>query len=140
MNNPFKDTETNKIQQGFNSTKKKAAAEKQKKTFFQRYFVDVLGGDFLTKGLSVSKVKYLLFLAGIALVYIANSYYAEDIARSIDKINRDLKELQFEFILSKSEVMQKSKQSELARRLQQTGLKESIEPVRKIVIPKIDQP
>jgi nitrogen regulatory protein PII len=79
-------------------------------------------------------------VAAIALVYIANSYYTEDIARKIDKINRELKELQFEYISTKSEVMHHGKQSELARKLQPTGLKESVEPVKKIIIPKKEKP
>ena len=115
--------------------------KKQKnKNFFQRYVFDVLGGDFLANEWARKQTNYLLFLAAIALVYIANSYYTEDIARKIDKINRELKELQFEYISTKSEVMHHGKQSELARKLQPTGLKESVEPVKKIIISKKEKP
>lgn len=125
-------------------TEKTASQPKQtkqkNKNFFQRYIFDVLGGDFLANKWARKQTNYLLFLATIALVYIANSYYTEDIARKIDKINRELKELQFEYISTKSEVMHHGKQSELARKLQPTGLKESVEPVKKIIISKKEKP
>lgn len=110
--------------------------KKLKKNFFNRLFLDILGGDFLAQDWARRQVNYILFLAIIALVYIANSYYTEGIARKIDIISRDLKELQFEYISSKSKLMHESKQSELTRKLKQTGLKESVEPVKKIVTNK----
>ncbi len=110
--------------------------KKIKKNIFNKLFLDVLGGDFLAQDWARRQVNYILFLAAIALVYIANSFYTEGIARKIDTISRDLKELQFEYISSKSKLMHESKQSELTRKLKQTGLKESVEPVKKIVTNK----
>jgi hypothetical protein len=135
----------NQIKQALVPETEKAAPQPKQKTrkkrnFFQRYVFDVLGGDFLANEWARKQTNYLLFVAAIALVYIANSYYTEDIARKIDKINRELKELQFEYISTKSEVMHHGKQSELARKLQPTGLKESVEPVKKIIIPKKEKP
>ncbi|MDO8899669.1 MAG: FtsL-like putative cell division protein, partial [Bacteroidales bacterium] len=110
--------------------------KKIKKNIFNRLFLDILGGDFLAQDWARRQANYILFLAAIALVYIANSFYTEGIARKIDTISRDLKELQFEYISSKSKLMHESKQSELTRKLKQTGLKESVEPVKKIVTNK----
>lgn len=118
----------------------KSEVRKKKKNFLQRYLMEMLGGDFLANDWARKQTNYFLFLAGIAVIYIANSYYTEDIARKIDQLNRNLKELQFEYISSKSEVMHHGKQSELARKLKPTGLKESVEPVKKIIIPKTKKP
>ena len=108
----------------------------KKKNFISNFFMDLLGGDFLVQDWARRQISFILFLAGIALVYIANSYYTESISRKIDTISREMKELQFEYISSKSQVMQDSKQSEVARKLAESGLKESVEPVKKIVVQK----
>ncbi len=117
--------------------KKKTSAGRR---FFSQAFFDVLGGEFLAHDWAVRQTRFMLFLAGLALVYIANSYYTEATSRTIDKVNRQIKELQFEYIYGKSAVMHESKQSEIARKLEKRGLKESVDPVEKIVISKTSQP
>lgn len=95
--------------------------------------LEVLGGEFLMHEKARKQFAFVFFLAGLALVYIANSYYAERTSRQIDALNRELKELHYSYISSKSELMQESKQSELARKLKKTGLKESVQPVKRLV-------
>ncbi len=107
---------------------------KKKRSFSGRLFMEVLGGDFLAYNWVRRQINYVFFLAALALVYIANSYYAEDMSRKIDDLNRELKELHYEYISAKSELMQQTKQSTIAKRLTNSGLKESVEPVRKIII------
>jgi cell division protein FtsL len=102
--------------------------------------MDVLGGDFLAYDWVRRQINFVFFLAALALVYIANSYYAEDMSRKIDDLNRELKELHYEYISAKSELMQQTKQSTIAKKLSKSGLKESVEPVRKIIIRKEDTP
>lgn len=110
-------------------------AGKGRKVFSQAFY-DVLGGEFLTHEWATNQARFFLFLAGLALIYIANTYYTEATSRTIDRVNREIKELQYEYIYGKSAVMFESKQSELARKLAKTGLKESTEPVEKIVVAK----
>jgi hypothetical protein len=95
--------------------------------------LEVLGGEFLMHEKARKQFAFVFFLAGLALVYIANSYYAERTSREIDALNRELKELHYSYISSKSQLMQESKQSELARKLRNSGLKESVEPVKRLV-------
>lgn len=76
--------------------------------------------------------SFVFFLACLALVYIANSYYAERTSRKIDALNREMKELHYAYISSKSVLMQESKQSEIARKLKKSGLKESTQPVKRL--------
>lgn len=98
--------------------------------------LDVLGGEFLMHDKARKQFSYIMFLACIALVYIGNSYYAERTSRKIDNLNRELKELHYAYITSKSELMHESKQSEIARKLHSTGIKESVEPVKRLVAEK----
>ena len=81
-------------------------------------------------------LPFILFLSFLAFVYITNSYYAEKNIRRIDKISQELKELRSEYITTKSELMFRSKQSEVAHHLESSGLKESTVPPKKIIIKK----
>lgn len=96
----------------------------------------VVDGTFLTRQNIISLVPFLLFLVALAIMYISNIYYAEKIIREIDDANREVKELQFEYITSKSELMSKSKRSEVAKSLDDEGIKESTVPPGRIYIKK----
>jgi hypothetical protein len=107
----------------------------QKRGFLKKLvdgILDVLGGEFLMHDKARKQFNYVFFIAGIALIYIANNYYAERTSRQIDNLNRELKELHYAYISSKSVLMQESKQSEVARKLKTTGIRESVEPVKRL--------
>src|SRR5687768_2649039 len=76
----------------------------------------------------VKNVPFFLFLSILAVIYIYNGHYADKTIRSINKVNRELKELQYEYKTLKSEVMFRSKQSELAKTVEPIGLKELVAP------------
>ena len=76
----------------------------------------------------VKNIPFFLFLSVLAIIYIYNGHFADNTVRSINKVNRELKELQYEFKTLKSEVMFRSKQSELAKAVQPIGLKELVVP------------
>ena len=72
----------------------------------------------------------VLFLALLAVVYIYNGHYADKTIRNINQTAKEVKELQYEYKTVKSEVMFRSKQSELAKAVEPLGLKElTIAPV-----------
>ena len=73
-------------------------------------------------------IPYFLFLTVLAVVYIYNGHYADKTIRQMTRVNRELKELQYEYKTVKSEVMFRSKQSELAKAVAPFGLKELLQP------------
>lgn len=75
-----------------------------------------------------SEYFFFLFLAVLAVLYIYNGHYADKTARNINSVSKDLKELQYEYKTVKSEVMFRSKQSELAKAVEPFGLKELVVP------------
>ena len=78
----------------------------------------------------VKQMPFFLFLALLAVVYIYNGHYADKTIRNINQTAKEVKELQYEYKTVKSEVMFRSKQSELARAVEPLGLKElTIAPV-----------
>jgi hypothetical protein len=72
----------------------------------------------------VKNLPFFLFLAVLAIVYIANGHYADNTVRNINKVNRELKEFQYEYNYLKGQVMFRSKQSEMAKAVEPLGLKE----------------
>jgi hypothetical protein len=72
----------------------------------------------------VKQVPFFLFLTMLAVVYIYNGHYADKVIRNINETGREVKELQYEYKTVKSEVMFRSKQSELAKAVEPLGLKE----------------
>jgi hypothetical protein len=76
----------------------------------------------------VKNVPYFLFLSTLAVIYIYNGHYADKTIRNINTVSRELKELQYEYKTLKSEVMFRSKQSELAKEVAKQGLFELVKP------------
>lgn len=76
----------------------------------------------------MKNISFFLFLAALAVLYIYNGHYADKIARDINRTSKELKELQYEYKTLKSEVMFRSKQSELAKAVEPFGLKELTQP------------
>jgi hypothetical protein len=76
----------------------------------------------------IRNIPYFLFLAVLAVIYIYNGHYADKTIRHMTRVNRELKELQYEYKTMKSEVMFRSKQSELAKAVAPFGLKELLQP------------
>ena len=81
----------------------------------------------------MENIRFFLFLAALAVVYIYNGHYADRVVRDINRTNKELKELQYEYKTLRSEVMFRSKQSELAKAVAPFGLKELIRPPYVIV-------
>ena len=72
----------------------------------------------------VKQVPFFLFLTLLAVIYIYNGHYADKTTRSINQAAKEVKELQHEYKTIKSEVMFRSKQSELIKAVAPFGLKE----------------
>ena len=82
----------------------------------------------------VNNLAFLVFLAFLAAIYIANSHYAERKVRQIQTLQKELKEERWRYMSLKSELMYDSKQVKVARRAGELGLKELTEQPKKIVI------
>jgi len=76
----------------------------------------------------VRNVPFFLFLSLLAVIYIYNGHNADKTIRNINKVSKELKELQYEYKTLKSEVMFRSKQSELAKAVAPFELKELTTP------------
>ena len=110
----------------------KKSQRKRKKGVLAKALSSIFSGTFLTNESTLKHVPFLLFLALIAILYIANGYQADDKIREVNRITNELKELRSEYISTKSDLMFVSKQSEVAKSVEPMGLKEPIAPPMKI--------
>jgi hypothetical protein len=90
----------------------------------------IIDGSLLSMRSVRKQVPFLLFLAMLALVYIANRYHAEKVIRRIDKLKSEVNDLRAEELTSASELMNLNRPSNVQSLVDQKnlGLKISDKP------------
>jgi hypothetical protein len=93
--------------------------------------------QLFTKGIikaetATRALPFVLFLAFLGMIYIANRHLAEKNIRDIDKISKEVKELSWDFKTTKADLAYKSTLTEVAKRADTLGIKESLQPPQKI--------
>jgi hypothetical protein len=98
----------------------------------------IMDGSLLTRKAVTSQLPFLFFLAFMSIIYISNRYHADMLNRRIDTLRSETRELRSEAIFVSSELMKRSRQTEVADEVEKRGLglKESVEPPKKIVVNK----
>lgn len=97
----------------------------------------VVSGNFLSSDQTVRLLPFIFFLGFLAICYIANGYYAEKKVKQMNQVSNEIKELKSEYIITKSDLMFISKQSEVAMVATSIGLIEAKDdPPKKIIIKK----
>lgn len=81
----------------------------------------------------VKNIPFYFFISAIAIIYIANGHYADKTMRKINKTDKDLKEMEYEFKTAKQELIFRSKESELAKAVAPLGLKPLMAPPLRII-------
>lgn len=96
----------------------------------------LIDGSVLTKDFVMDQLLFILFLAGLAILYIGNRYNAEKIFIETSTLQKEIKELRAERITTQSDLMKISKLSEVTTLVAEKnlGLHELIEPPKKIII------
>ncbi|MCC9136308.1 FtsL-like putative cell division protein [Pontibacter silvestris] len=87
------------------------------------------------EGVPVKYMPYILFITGITLFYIGNTHYAEKTIRRIDRLKVETEDLRADYTTLKSDYMEASKQSEVARNVAPFGLIESSSPPFQVIVP-----
>ena len=97
--------------------------ENKRKSFLKKNRRRLLYNKWL-----VNNVPFYLFVAALAVIYIANGHYADKTIRQINVTAKHLKEMEYEFKTIKRDVIFRSKESELAKAVAPLGLKELLVP------------
>ena len=70
----------------------------------------------------VMNISFFLFLAFLAILYIANGHLTDKTIRKINSTKKELKELQFEYKTLKSDLMRRSEAIEIEQAVAPYGL------------------
>lgn len=93
-------------------------------------FKQIIDGTLLTRKSVIRQLPFMLFLSLLAVLYIANRYNAMRITRQVNELQIEIRELRARSITIAAELMNMSRQSQVARMVQEKGLelKESVTP------------
>jgi len=76
----------------------------------------------------LKNLVFFLFVAFLAVLYIANGHEADKMIRDINLTARDIKELKYEYKTLKSEEIFRSRQAQIVQAASALGLKTSAQP------------
>ncbi len=113
----------------FKEHRKEKQPDSRKKSF-ATHMRKAMG--FTSQRPSKNAVVLSITLCILGIIYIMNAYRAEKKAIEINKLTNENKELRAEYLLLKSKRMYYSSQGNLARKLQERGVKEAMNPPIKV--------
>lgn len=131
MNNRFREhiEDEPEMEEEMEPRVKKTAPESEN-LFFKKFFSE----GVVSKEAATQMLPYLIFLSMLSMLYIANSHMAIKNIRKIDQLNKEVKELSWEYKSLKADLMFKSKLTEVAKKVDTLGIKELTEPPKKILV------
>lgn len=115
-----------KIDNKFRKRKKKVGKPDQGMP--QRVVSEMLDGSLIERNTTAEVIPFIIYLSGLALFLIFNTYYAEKRAREFDSLSHEITALRIQYVHTKSQYMYLTNRSELAQRLSRRGFIEPIEP------------
>jgi hypothetical protein len=129
MSNRFRgDIEDQELPEELEPRPKKKGSDKD------NFFIKFMKDGVISKEAATEALPFLIFISVLCMLYIANSHMAMNNIRAIDKLNKEVKELSWEYKSLKADLMFKSKLTEVAKKVDTLGIKELTEPPIKIVV------
>jgi len=117
--------------------KKLIVEEKPETEFPDNFLTQFLSKGFINAESATKALPFVLFLTFLGMIYIANRHLAERNIRDIDKITKEVKELSWDYKTAKADLAYKSTLTEVAKRVDTLGIKESLQPPQKIVAEEV---
>jgi hypothetical protein len=108
--------------------------EKKSTEIPDNFLMKFLTNGFITTDDATRTLPFVLYVAFLGMIYIGNRHLADKNVRKIDKLNKEVKELNWGYKVAKADMAFKSTLNEVAQRTDTLGIRESISPPQKIVI------
>lgn len=102
---------------------------KKKKKLTEYLSIGQISSEWVLKNL-----PFVLFLVFLLIAYIANAHSSEKKVRAIQGLQREVKELRWEYMSLKSGLMFSTKQSEIVKAVAPMGLKPMKGKPNKIIV------
>lgn len=107
------------------------------KEISDNFLTQFLSKGFITTDEATRALPFVLYVALIGMIYIGNRHFAEKNIRDIDKLSKEVKELNWDYKVAKAELAFKSTLTEVAKRVDTLGVRESIQPAQKLVVKEV---
>ncbi len=91
---------------------------------------------YFEEGFPVKYLPKILFVMVLGLIYISNTHYGEKTVRKINNIQAEVEDLRADYTTLKADLMFASKQSEVAKKVKDLELTESLRPPFKVEVPE----
>ncbi|RVU00091.1 hypothetical protein EOD41_14110 [Mucilaginibacter limnophilus] len=98
------------------------------------FLTQFLSKGFVTSEEAANALPFVLYVALLCMIYIANGHLATKTMRDIDKLNKEVKELTWDYKSAKAELAYKSTLTEIVKRTDTLGIHAPVEPPQKITI------
>ncbi len=92
--------------------------------------------DYFEEGFPVKYLPKILFVMVLGLLYISNTHYGEKTVRKINNLQAEVEDLRADYTTLKADLMFASKQSEVAKKVRDLNIKESLKPPFKVEVPE----
>jgi hypothetical protein len=122
------------IQEEEEDEKKLIVKEMPRQDSPENFFMQFFSKGFISAEQATSALPFVLFVAFLGMIYIGNRHLAEKNIRDIDKLTKEVKELSWGYKSTKAELAFKSTLTEVAKRADTLGIKESLQPPQKIEV------
>ncbi|MFH1001600.1 MAG: FtsL-like putative cell division protein [Bacteroidota bacterium] len=107
-----------------------------KKSFLNMYIKPFLDGTFLSKESHEKELPFVGWVLLLVIVFISNTFWAQDTVRKITHYKIEVQELRLKSIAVKSKLMDNTRQTQVAEKVRNLGLHESMTPPKKIYYKK----
>jgi hypothetical protein len=126
------------IQEEEEAEKKLIVKEMPAKDMTDNFLTQFFARGFITSEQATSALPFVLYVAFLGMIYIGNRHLAETNIRDIDKMTKEVKELSWDYKSTKADLAFKSTLSEVQKRADTLGIKESLQPPQKIIVQEGD--
>lgn len=117
---------------------KKKAKKSRGKTKSKRpsAFIQILNGDFLSREFILNNLGFILFIFLLLLLMVGQGYYGKQLTSEVNKSQKELDELTGDYFDAKARLEENTQRSKLIEQLEDTGLKETVNPTKVIRVSK----
>jgi hypothetical protein len=112
--------------------------EKPVKVIPDNVFTQLFTKGFVSTEAATNALPFVLYIAFLGMIYIGNRHLAEKNIHDIDKIGKEVKEQSWAYKSTKADLAFKSMLTEVSKRTDTLGLKQSLQPPQKITVKEGD--
>lgn len=117
-------------------TKKKKSRLAQVGRKQSQSLVQIMNGDFLTKGFVLNNLSYIFFVIFLMILMVSKGYYVHSLANDISKAEKEVGDITADYVETKAKLEELTRRTQMIEKLAPYGLKETINPTKVIRVKK----